>query len=274
MHIVLATLIVVVASALAIVGILAVRRRAPDGGYFTNGDRAAGVFGVLATGFMLLLGFVIFLAFTKYDESRAGSEAEALVLVQQFETAQLMPVEVRSRLSGELICYGRSVVGTEWPAMRSGGATEHINPWAVALFRSLETVQPGAPSEQSAYDAWLDHTSAREEARRDRLHAAEGIVPQSVWIVLYFSAALILLYVLFFADSGEPAIAQALMAGTVTAGIVATLLVLVALDSPYQAQIGRLEPVAMQRSLTVLDEARHVLHIDDALPCDAAGRPL
>jgi len=99
-------------------------------------------------------------------------------------------------------------------------------------------------------------------------------VPQSVWIVLFFSAALIFLYVLFFADSGEPAIAQALMAGTVTAGIVATLLVLVALDSPYQAQIGRLEPVAMQRSLTVLDEARHVLHIDDALPCDAAGRPL
>ena len=43
-----------------------------------------------------------------------------------------------------------------------------------------------------------------EEARRDRLHAAEGIVPQSVWIVLYFYAGLILLYVLFFADSGEP----------------------------------------------------------------------
>ena len=145
MHVILATLIILGASALAIVGILVVRRRAPDGGYFTNGDRAAGVFGVLATGFTLLLGFVVFLAFTKYDESRAGSEAEALVLVQQFETAQLMPVEVRSRLSGELICYGRSVVGTEWPAMRSGRATEHINPWAVALFRSLETVQPGRP---------------------------------------------------------------------------------------------------------------------------------
>ena len=43
-----------------------------------DGDRAAGVFGVLATGYALLLGFVVFLAFTKYDESRAGAEAEAL----------------------------------------------------------------------------------------------------------------------------------------------------------------------------------------------------
>ena len=274
MHVVLATLIIVIASALAIAGILTVRRHAPEGGYFTNGDRAAGVFGVLATGFALLLGFVVFLAFTKYDESRAGSEAEALVLVQQFETAQLMPVEVRSRLSGELFCYGRSVVGTEWPAMRSGDATEHINPWAVALFRSLQTVHPEAPSEQSAYDAWLDHTSTREEARRDRLHAAEGIVPLSVWIVLFFSAGLILLYVLFFADSGEPAIAQGLMAGTVTAGIVATMLVLVTLDSPYQSRVGRLEPVAMQRSLEALDEARTLLQLDDPLPCDESGRPV
>jgi Protein of unknown function (DUF4239) len=272
-HLVLATLIIVGASALAIVGILAVRRRAPDGGYFTNGDRAAGVFGVLATGFALLLGFVVFLAFTKYDDSRAGSEAEALVLVQQFETAQLMPAEARARLSGELICYGRSVVEVEWPAMRSGDPTAHINPWAVALFRTLQTVQPQAASEQSAYDAWLDQTSTREAARRDRLHAAEGIVPLSVWVVLFFSTALIMLYVLFFADSGEPAIAQALMAGTITAGIVATLLVLVALDRPYRAEIGRLEPVAMQRSLQILDEARDALALDDALPCDDSGRP-
>ena len=34
---------------------LLVRRTAPDGGYFHDGDRAAGVFGVLATGFSVLL---------------------------------------------------------------------------------------------------------------------------------------------------------------------------------------------------------------------------
>ena len=63
------------------------------------------------------------------------------------------------------------------------------------------------------------------------------------------------------------------MAGTVTAVVVATLLVLAALNRPYQGDIGGLEPVAMQRSLSILDEARAALDIDDPLPCDASGQP-
>ena len=52
---------------------------------------AAGVFGVLAAGFAIMLGFVIFLAFERYDAARSGAEQEALFVVQQFETAQLLP---------------------------------------------------------------------------------------------------------------------------------------------------------------------------------------
>ena len=57
-----------------------VRRNAPNGGYFNDGDRAAGVFGVLATGFSVLLGFIMFLAFKTYDGARAGAEVEALTV--------------------------------------------------------------------------------------------------------------------------------------------------------------------------------------------------
>ena len=67
---------------------LVVRRSAPEGSYFSDGDRASGVFGVLATGFSVLLGFIVFLSFTSYDQSRTGAETEALTLVQQIETAQ------------------------------------------------------------------------------------------------------------------------------------------------------------------------------------------
>ena len=98
----------------------AVRRGAPEGSYFEDGDRASGVFGVLATGFSVLLGFVVFLAFTSYDQSRAGAETEALVVGQQTETAQFFPAAVAPELTGELICYGRSVVDGEWERMREG----------------------------------------------------------------------------------------------------------------------------------------------------------
>ena len=87
--------ILIVANAVTIGAMLLVRRRAPEGSYFKDGDRASGVFGVLAGGFAIFAGFIIFLAFTTYDQSRSGGEAEALTVVQQFETAEFFPAAVR-----------------------------------------------------------------------------------------------------------------------------------------------------------------------------------
>jgi ABC-type multidrug transport system fused ATPase/permease subunit len=80
----------IAANALTITAMLLVRRRAPEGSYFTDGDRASGVFGVLAGGFAIFAGFIIFLVFATYDQSRAGGEAEALTVIQQFETAEFL----------------------------------------------------------------------------------------------------------------------------------------------------------------------------------------
>jgi hypothetical protein len=266
--------ILVAVDAATIAAMLFVRRRAPEGSYFTDGDRASGVFGVLAGGFAIFAGFIIFLAFTSYDQSRTGGETEALTVLQQFETAQLLPPAVQERLGGEVICYGRSVVYREWPQMEDGRGGDAINPWAVALFRSLRLVNPTSPSEQSAFDKWLDQTADREEGRRDRLHGAEGIIPTSIWLVLFLIAAVVFAYMLFFADSGEGAVSQAMLMGSATTVIVVTLLAINALDNPYRDAVGQIKPVAMQRSLRILDSARAVVNDRAPLPCDARGAPV
>jgi hypothetical protein len=263
--------IVVIADAIAISAMLLVRRRSPEGSFFTDGDRASGVFGVLATGFAIFAGFVIFLAFTTYDQSRNGAETEALLVAQQFETAQFLPEDVRTRLSGELVCYARTVVYREWPEMEAGESREAINPWSVALFRTLKSVEPKTASEEAAYSKWLDQTSDREEARRDRVHGAANVIPDSLWIVLLVSAGVIFGYMLFFADSSEGAVTQAMLMGSVAAVVTVTLLVIYGLDSPYRDAPGQLQPAAMERTLVLLDEERRVTGDTRALPCDGEG---
>src|SRR4029453_14154575 len=140
MSLAVAILIVVAATGIAIMVMLWVRRKAPDGSYFNDGDRAAGVFGVLATGFAVLLGLVVVLAFTSYDDARTGPATEARTVAQQYEVAHLLPPAQGRQLAAELICYGRSVVHQEWPRMRDGTQTDSMNPWGVALFRSLREV--------------------------------------------------------------------------------------------------------------------------------------
>ena len=263
-------LIVAVAMAVGIGALLLVRRTAPVGSHFTDGDRASGVFGVLATGFAVLLGLVVVLAFTSFDQSRSGAEQEALLVAQQYETAQFLPVEHRDELGGQLVCYARAVVYREWPRLEAGTEGNSLNPWGVRLFETTRKIEPQSNAEQAAYGQWMDQTADRESARNDRTHGAVGVIPVSLWIVLIFSAGVIFVYMLLFADSGERRFVQAIMMGSVVAVVVSSLLLINVLDQPFSKGVGGLQPVAMQRTLKVLAEEEAVVS-DGPAPCDARG---
>jgi hypothetical protein len=270
-NVVLGLLITLGVAAVAITAMLLVRRRAPEGSYFQDGDRASGVFGVLATGFSVLLGFIVFLTFTSYDQSRTGAETEALMVVQQVETAQLLPASASATLTGQLVCYGRSVVGDEWQRMTDGTIGDAINPWGVALFETIDAVEPRTASEQSAFDQWLGQTAEREQARQDRVHGAVGVIPATLWIVLFLIAGVIFLYMLFFADPGEGPVTQAVLMGSVASVITLLFLLLAALDNPFQDGVGGLRPVAMERTLSIIDEELVATDRQVPVPCDEAG---
>jgi hypothetical protein len=155
--------------------------------------------------------------------------------------------------------------------MEHGTQGDAINPWGVALFGTLQGVVPKTPSEQSAYDKWLEETSDREQARLNRIHGAVGVVPTSLWIVLFFISGVIFLYMLFFADSGESAITQGVLMGSVASVITILLLLLSALDMPFQTGIGGIRPVAMERTLRIVDQAIAATGTDVDIPCDGRG---
>ena len=165
-----AALIVLAAAAVAITCMLFVRRSAPEGSYFADGDRASGVFGVLATGFAVLIGFVVFLAFESFDTSRSGAEAEARTVAQQFETAQFMPAASARGSPGSSSATPRSSCTRSGRRWRRARSATRSTPGASRMFKTLRTVEPRSASEQTAYDKWFDQRSDRENARADRAH--------------------------------------------------------------------------------------------------------
>ena len=122
------------------------------------------------------------------------------------------------------------------------------------MFRTLRAVEPETDSEQSAYDKWLDQTSDREAGAADRVHGAVGVIPTPLWIVLFFIAAVIFVYMLFFADRGE-------RRGDPGApdrhrrAVIVCCCSCCALDNPFHDGVGGLEPVAMERTLRIVDQA-------------------
>jgi hypothetical protein len=274
MNVVWGLIVTFAVAAIAIFAMLVVRRRAPEGSYFTDGDRASGVFGVLATGFSLLIGFIIFLGFTSYDESRSGAETEATLVAQQVQTAQFLPGSAPDQLTGELVCYARTVAGPEWDAANAGNLGETVNPWGVRMFQTISNVDPQTDTQKSAYDRWMDQTGQREQARIDRLHGAEGIIPAPLWFALFLISGVIFAYVLYFADPAEGAVTQGMLMGSVAVVMTVLLLLLVFLDNPHGDGVGRLQPTAMVRTLRLIDAQSQAIGRTVTPPCDEHGAAL
>ena len=157
--------------------------------------------------------------------------------------------------------------------MEDGVKSNDLNPWTVAMFHTARATNPKTAVEQSAFDKWLDQTSDREEARRDRIHGAAGITPTSLWIVLLLTAAVVFVYMLFFADSAEMKRSQAMLIGSATTVVVVTVLAIYALDNPYRPGLGSIKPSAMERTMSLIDQARKVIGDEAPLPCDETGTP-
>ena len=76
---------------------------------------------------------------------------------------------------------------------------------------------------------------------------------------------------MFFADSGEPALIQGVQVGSVMAVMVTLLLLIRFLDHPYQDGPGGLQPTAMERTLSILEDELAGVGGRGPLPCDEVG---
>ena len=158
--------------------------------------------------------------------------------------------------------------GRGWRPATSGDA---INPWGVALFRTIRAADTTTLPEQAAFAKWLDQTSDREEARRDRVHGAAGITPTTALDRPAADRVVIFVYMLFFADSAR----DEALAGDAhrlgddgRRGDAARDL---RARQPVPPGLGSIRPVAMERTLVILGEAHAALGDDAAVPCDAEG---
>ncbi|MGI9022284.1 MAG: hypothetical protein ACR2HV_03410 [Acidimicrobiales bacterium] len=260
------------AALVAVVVVTLVRRRAPDGGYFTDSDRAAGVFGVLGTAFAVVLAFVIFLAFESYGTAKKEAGREAVAVQELYNTAPSFEPAARDELRGQLVCYARSVVRDEWRTMKREQQSDVTQGWVDAMAANVDQLEITGEKQSVAYEHWFVTNAARAEARRGRLSEATPVVPAPLWFFLVFGGLLAVGYVVFWSDSGERFVVQAMMIGSLTAMVTASLLVVHFLDNPYENKSGSVEPVEMTRTLDLIEQKQEAAGLA-AEPCDDAARP-
>ena len=118
-----------------------------------------------------------------------------------------------------------------------------------------------------ALNHWLDEMAVRREGRRARLAEATPTIPVAVWLILILGAGLTIAYLVVFADGRERWWTQAVMVGSITALVVAGLLVVGFLDRPYLEDGAYIAPTEMATTLRLIEAE---VEADPAvlLPCD------
>lgn len=264
----------VVPVALAVTAMLLVRRHlVPSGGYFRNHNTSAGAFGVVGTAYAVLLAFVIFSSFASYQAARSAAGEEAVAVGQLSATTAYFAPQDRRDLQGELVCYARAVVRDEWPAMRRGQESTHVNAWTERLDASVDQLRVVTGKQQVAFAHWLDESALRLEGRRGRIAEATPFVPPFVWVVLGIAGTIVILFVLFFADPAERVLGQVLLMAAVATAVLASLVLVAVLDRPYTYSGVAISPSRMAGAVQGTEEQLRLTDPGAVAPCADDGRP-
>lgn len=269
----LAVAVIVASAAVMVTLMLLLRLKSPPGGRFADSDRASGVFGFLGAGFVILLGFVIFLSFGTYESAATRADDEAAAVVAQFRTAADFGEDRAQLAQGDLVCYARSVISQEWPSLSNGERSPVTEDWTVALDDVGVEEQQATSPESETVQSWWAGTNERNLGRSGRVLVAEGQIPMLLWALLVIGAILVVGWIFLYADPEEDWLPQAAMMGGVTVLVVAALLAVQVLAVPFSGQSGSIDTGSMEYALVQMDQFAKAEGVPVKAPCDAAGVP-
>lgn len=267
---VVVTLIVLVLALAA--GLIANRWVGPTAKTDAQGVKLELLVSPLMTLTVLLLSFVLVQAYSSYNRVRAAEADEASQVAFQYETAGYFANDIAVPMQAALVCYGRSVVGVEWPSLADGSQFHPVpTQWADQIQAGLAAISAGGDTDQP-YGRVIAAEQARGESRTRRIASADPSVPSIVEFLMVLVTATALAAIATFS---LPSISREVKIGA----LVAMAIVLIAVhwtiyevDHKYDGLV-QIEPTQLTLVSTAIADEFIEQHPDTALPCDELGIP-
>jgi drug/metabolite transporter (DMT)-like permease len=243
----LGVLMTVGSAAIAVAGLLAVRRR------FSFKDLRHEVvasymemFGVV---YAVLLAFVVFAVWETHEDVLHTVESEAVALDSLYHLAEAYPAPFRQNIQDQTTAYLHSIVDDEWPLLARG----QLSPRAADQLGRIRSThlalnnEPNWPSGTGVYSTAISTlTEAVEHRQLRRLESVNGI-PSVLWLALLLGAAVLIGCSYLFEERNIRV--QALLTGTLAAVIGSMLFIVIALDFPFSGSMA-IDPGAFEHVLS------------------------
>ena len=248
-------IIVVLTTVLAMLGPFFVRRHVTLERLTANNEIAGFKFATVGVLYAVLLAFAIVVVWEKFSnvETIVAQEAGAAESIFRLSHGIDDPggAELREALSN----YLAVTVAVDWPAMDRGNFGNATRPARQALdgvYATLLKIEDAQPIKTPLMSEVMHQLDVIAQARRARLIASEGTVPNVIWLLLFGGAVLTIGFTFFFGM--ESLAAQTLMTGVLSILIFSELLAIVAIDRPFSG-IVKVEPQSLANVLALYKSA-------------------
>lgn len=211
---------------------LAARRLLPIELRRQHNDVAAAIFSIIGVTYAVLLAFVAMLAWQGFNKAKAASYAEAATILDAYDVSLGLAEPQRSAMRADILGYTRIVATVEWPAQADGGTVNRDSPYLDDLNRLALAIRPTDAANGALRPLLLQSVMRLQDARQQRLLAAQTTIPAIVWFVMLLGGGLTIAFGSFL---GAPSLRMHLaMSATLALSGALVVILIVALSNPFR----------------------------------------
>jgi hypothetical protein len=239
-------LLLCVAMALAVGGLILVQRLVPIALRRQHNDVAGFIYAVLGVTYAVLLGLMVVAVWEQWEAAAHTADDEASSLAEIFWMADRLPESDGRHIQVLARSYARVVVDEEWPLMEHEKSSRRAWDLLDDIRASLQDLDPSTPEQQVLYEQGLERMRDLADARRDRLLEAENGLPVILWVVLITGGIIVVGFTYLFGL--QSTVIHLLMVGSLALVIALVLFTVAALNYPFKGDIT-IGPEAMEHVL-------------------------
>lgn len=168
-----------------------------------HNDVAGFIFAAVGVLYGVLVAFVVIVGSDGLASARTTTYTEADQLANVYWMSRTLPSPEGSDIQGLALKYAHTVITDEWPLM----AKDESSGQAQFLFDQMRAdvfaFMPRSDQQEAIYEQELASVNDLSAARRDRLAAMNGTIPEPIWVVLIIGGVITVCFCLLFGLRNE-----------------------------------------------------------------------
>ena len=230
------TLLVIAVTAISCAALTIVRSCVSQEIRKKQNDVTAAVINLVGVVYAVLLAFIAVATWENFSSADKIVDTEASLIADLYRDTVSLPDDKAAPIRTDIKTYIDQVSTAEWASQRLGQISQAGRPTLVHLQRSIAAIQPATPGETETVGQLLRITDSLYDARRTRILAASGGIPEIVWWIVALGTALTIVFTYFFGI--ERLAMHLLMTGMVAASMSLVIVLIIALDRPFRGDLS------------------------------------